>query len=335
MSERSNIVDTIVDIIADYREGDMAAPTGRHVNRWVDQFDADAQLPILREMAHVLRKTYFSRSGTRKFLAGLFKAEKLVGDDPCTFWNGVKLLDIQRGGASQKEMLALFSTVLENECGLNAANCGQVPHAFLYLDDAIFTGNRVKQDLEAWISAEAPVEATVHVVAIALHEGGRYYANRKIMETARENNKKIAVNWWFAIKLEDRKVYTDRSDVLRPTSIPDDELVRTYVAGMGYEPNLRNAGNVGVNRTFSSDVGRQVLEQEFLKAGTRIRSMCPNLNKYQRPLGNMLLDTLGFGSLVVTFRNCPNNAPLPLWVGDPWYALFPRTTNSATSTSRF
>ncbi len=43
---------------------------------------------------------------------------------------------------------------------------------------------------------------------------------------------------------------------------------------------------------------------------------------------HMTLETLGFGSLVVTFRNCPNNAPLALWVGDPWYPLFPRTTNS-------
>jgi hypothetical protein len=63
--------------------------------------------------------------------------------------------------------------------------------------------------------------------------------------------------------------------------------------------------------------------------------MCPNLNKYQRPLGNMLLETLGFGSLIVTFRNCPNNAPLALWAGDPWHPLFPRTTNSDTSMKRF
>ena len=63
--------------------------------------------------------------------------------------------------------------------------------------------------------------------------------------------------------------------------------------------------------------------------------MCPNLNQFQRPLGNSLLETLGFGSLIVTFRNCPNNAPLPLWVGNPWHPLFPRTTNSDTSLTRF
>ena len=67
----------------------------------------------------------------------------------------------------------------------------------------------------------------------------------------------------------------------------------------------------------------------------RIREMCPHLNQYQRPLGNMVLDTLGFGSMIVTFRNCPNNAPLALWTGDPWYPLFQRTTNRDTSSRDF
>jgi hypothetical protein len=44
-------------------------------------------------------------------------------------------------------------------------------------------------------------------------------------------------------------------------------------------------------------------------------------------VGNMVLSTLGFGSTIVTFRNCPNNAPLAFWAGDPWYPLFPRKIN--------
>ena len=71
-------------------------------------------------MDHVLEQTYFSRRRTRKFLAGLFQTEKLVGDDPCAFWKGMKFLDIQGGGASQKEMLALFSKVLEKKCGFRS-----------------------------------------------------------------------------------------------------------------------------------------------------------------------------------------------------------------------
>ena len=210
-----------------------------------------------------------------------------------------------------------------------------VPTRMSNLDDAIFTGNRLRKDLEAWLTNDALVEAHVHIITIALHSGGQYYANGKIEEAAKKAGKNVEFTWWRAIKLEDRKAYTELSDVLRPVSIPEDTAVQAYVAAMTYEPTLRTAGQDGGNGIFSGDAGRQLLEQEFLKAGVRIREICPNLHKYQRPLGNMVLETLGFGSLIVTFRNCPNNTPLALWVDEPWYPLFPRTTNSATSLDRF
>jgi len=335
MAERDDLLASMATTTADYREGDLAAPTPEHVASWINQFDAAVQLPILREMDHVLKQTYFSRAGTRKLLAGLFQTKKLVGDDPCAFWKGVKFLDIQGGGASQKEMLALFSKVLEKECGFVASDCGTAPQAFVYLDDAIFTGNRVRRDLETWVANQALAEAKVHVITIALHSGGQYYAKGKIREAARAAGKNIELTWWRAIELEDRRAQTTTSDVLRPVGIPNDEGVKAYVAAMRYPPNLRTAGNVGGNGIFSSDAARQLLENEFLKAGVRIRQMCPHLNQNQRPLGNVILDTLGFGSLIVTFRNCPNNAPLALWAGDPWHPLFPRTTNSDTSMKRF
>lgn len=335
MTERDDLLASIAATATDYREADGEAPTPKRVERWINQFDAAVQIPILREMDHVLKQTYFSRAGTQRFLAGLFQTEKLVGGDPCAFWRGVKFLDIQGGGASQKEMLALFSKVLKKQCGFEAAVCGQNSKAFVYLDDAIFTGNRVRRDLETWIAERAPAEAKVHVVTIAQHRGGQYYASRKIKQAAKAAGKTIDLTWWHAIELEDRKAHTSTSDVLRPVAIPEDEGVKAYVAAMSYPPNLRTAGKVGENDFFSSDAGRQLLETEFLKAGVRIRQMCPNLNQYQRPLGNVVLNTLGFGSLIVTFRNCPNNAPLALWAGDPWHPLFPRATNSNTSLHRF
>ena len=335
MTERNDLLASIAATSADYREGDLVAPTPAHVERWVNQFDADVQLPILREMDHVLKQTYFSRKATRSFLARLYQTEKLVGDDPCAFWKGTKFLDIQGGGASQKEMLALVSKVLSTKCGFEAADCGTAPHAFAYLDDAIFTGNRVRRDLETWIAKDAPTEAKVHVITIALHSGGQYYANGKIKVAARSAGKNIGFNWWRAIELEDQRVNTNSSDVLRPVAIPDDDPVKEYVEAMNHKPHLRTAGQVGGKKIFSSDEGRKLLEQEFLKAGVRIRNLCLQMNQYQRPLGNSLLETLGFGSLIVTFRNCPNNAPLVLWAGDPWYPLFPRTTNRDTLVKRF
>ena len=240
-----------------------------------------------------------------------------------------------RAGERAKRKCSLFDTLLQKKCGFGTTDCGADPSAFLYLDDAIFTGNRVRRDLETWIANKAPAKSRLHIVTIALHSGSQYYANGKIQEAAKAAGKTVDLTWWRAIELEDRKSNTSNSDVLRPVSIPDDVGVKAYVAAMRYPPNLRTAGGVGQNAIFSSDAGRQLLETEFLKAGVRIREMCPHLNQYQRPLGNMILETLGFGSMVVTFRNCPNNAPLALWAGDPWLPLFARTTNSDTSMKRF
>jgi hypothetical protein len=335
MGEHDKLLASISNTISDYREGDLALLDEAHVNRWIRQFDEPVRMPILREMDHVLKKTYFSRKSTRKFLVDLFGSKKLAGDEPCSFWPDAKFLDIQGGGASQKEMLALFGKILNKKCGIKIEECGTKPAAFVYLDDASFTGNRVKQDLETWIAKVAPNKATVHIIMIAMHSGGTQYANGRILAAAKAAGKNIELKWWRAVNLEDLKNNTDISDVLRPTSIPDDVLAKEYVDAMVHKPLLRTAGHVGGNGIFSSDEGRQLLEQEFLKAGVRIRKMCPNLNRYQRPLGNSLLETLGFGSLIVTFRNCPNNAPLALWAGDPWYPLVPRTTNSDTSMKRF
>lgn len=334
MTEKTDLLQSIAQTTSDYRASDLDPPSPEHVDRWVQQFDSSVQVPILREMAHVLQTTYFSQKRARKFLSTVFKSEELVGSDPCEFWRNVNFLDIQGGGASQKEMLGLFSKVLTRKCGISVDDCGGDSGVFVYLDDAIFSGGRVSQDLSSWIIDDAPKKAELHVIAIATHQGS-YYKKNRVRAAVKGSGKQVKVTWWHSIELEDRKTYTDTSDVLRPVCIPKEADVQAYVDSLKYKPHLRTPGQVGELGIFSSDAGRQLLETEFLQAGVRIRGLCPHLNQYQRPLGNIVLDTLGFGSMIVTFRNCPNNAPLALWAGDPWYPLFPRVTNSDTSLENF
>lgn len=334
MSQRINLVESIANTIQDYRGGSLPQPIPAHVERWVQQFDAAVQLPILQEIDHVLKSVYFSKDAVARFLRCVMRTSQLTGDRPNEFWRSANLLDIQGGGSSQTDMLALFSEQLEDEYGFSIDDCGQGDEVFIYLDDGIFTGNRVRRDLEGWIGGNAPAQAKVHVICIAEHSGGRYYANTEIQKVIRGSAKNIDITWWRAIELEDRKTYSEESDVLRPTAIPNDPAVKAYVAAMRYQPTLRTAGNPGAANLFSSDAAKILLEQEFLKAGVRIRQICPNLGATQRPLGHMTLETLGFGSLIVTYRNCPNNAPLAFWVDAPWYPLFPRTTNTQTAMRR-
>jgi len=335
MTVRVQLLESIAATIADYRAGDLAAPTPEHVERWAKQFDKECQLTILREMDFVLTRTYFSRKKVKQFLGGVLKTDKLVGTDRCAFWESVGFLDIQGGGNSQREMLRIFDKLLQKSCDITIADCGtKSTKEFIYLDDAIFTGNRVRRDIESWLQTDAPKVSKLHVISIAFHRGGRYYADKKIQTAAKAAGKKVEITWWRANELEDRLSSTNESDVLRPTTIPDVTDVKNYVEGMTHKPRLRVPGNVGINEFFSGEAGRNLLEQEFLKAGVRIRGMCPNLGDTQRPLGHISLESVGFGSLIVTFRNCPNNAPLALWVDDPWYPLFARTTNTATALRR-
>jgi hypothetical protein len=115
--------------------------------------------------------------------------------------------------------------------------------------------------------------------------------------------------------------------------VPEGPLAEAYVRYLTeeepkYKIELRTPGSVGKKKFFSSDETRILLEQEFLSAGLRIRDVAPLLPETARPLGATLLKTFGFGATVVTFRNCPNNCPLAFWASDPWYPLFPRSTNS-------
>jgi hypothetical protein len=132
MTERERMLASIVNTIADYRAGEIAQPTPAHVDRWVNQFAQPIQQPILAELEHVLARTYLKRTAVEQFIEMVVKSSKLAGDNPCAFWRGVKFLDIQGGGHSQRDMLALFSSALQKQCGYTTAQCGgATPHAFL------------------------------------------------------------------------------------------------------------------------------------------------------------------------------------------------------------
>ena len=324
MNQQNALLESIADAIADYREGEIDRPTPAHVERWVNQFDADVRLPILQEMDHVLKKTYFSKDRVLAFLRETVTNGRLTEGNPVDFWQNVHLLKIQQRGSSQKVMVKMLSEVLHKTLRITVSDRDVESDTFLYLDDGIFTGSTITNDVCRWINASSPTNANLHVVTLVQH-AGQYFAKNQILQSAESAQKEIKLFWWRKMFLENRMTYRHRSDVLWPTVIPD-EASQEYANNLKCKPQLRDAGAVGVNKLFSSDARRQVLESEFLKKGVHIRSR-PRFVYALRPLGSIILENFGFGSLIVTYRNCPNNAPLALWAGNPWYPLFPRATN--------
>jgi hypothetical protein len=326
MPERARLLQSIAAMTQDYRAGVIPPPTPAHVDRWINQFPEGLQQTILAEMEHVLGKTYFSRADVTRFLKRLINHRTWTNGDPTSFWRQVHFLNIQPRGRSQTELLALFDATLQEECGLSIAACGQGNH-FLYLDDGLFSGSRLGADLENWIKGAAPQNAQLLVALVARHTQGTYFTNKKLPEAIVASGKDITSRWVSEIEIEDGLFRCDESDVLRPTGPGGDPDVVAYVQSLGKAQTWRTGNSLGPKQFFSSSQGRELLEQEFLRMGVAIRAMCPHLNVHQKPLGNTTMRTTGFGTLFVTFRNCPNNAPLVLWAGDPWYPLFPRLTN--------
>ena len=336
MSERSDRLASIAGTIKDYRAGEIAQPTPDHVDRWIRQFDEASQIPLLREIDHVFKNAYFSKADVLRFFARQINHKKLAGDEPCDFWRAAHLLDIQQHGHSQTEIRELFGEALKERCDLEIEDCGSAGGAFIYLDDVIFTGGRIGTDLSAWIANEAPAKSTVHIMVIASHRLGEWQCTERLKKAATAAGKEIRLHCWMAARLENRFKYRNTSEVLWPVDVPEDAALQVYIAGeerFPFEP--RQPGGELEHVIFSSEEGRQLLERELLLAGMRIRSFSQDPSAALRPLGFSAFG-LGFGSMIVTFRNCPNNTPLALWWGDPdaasshpfskWYPLVPRKT---------
>jgi hypothetical protein len=337
VTERSDLLASVANTIRDYRAGEVARPNPDHVDRWISQFDRAVQVPLLREIDRVLDSTYFSKADVREMFAHQVAHNDLAGLDPCDFWRTAHFLDIQQQGHSQEEIRSLFAAALTEECnGLDLEDCGQVGNTFVYMDDILFTGERIRNDLSAWIASKAPRKSTIHVLVMATHRYGEWMCEKRVNEAAAAAGREIDLTIWAAHRFENRKVHRNNSEVLWPTVVPDDGDLQAYIAEevrFPFEP--RQANGTQQHAIFSSEEGRQLLEREMLLAGMRIRSFSENPSPSLRPLGFSAFG-LGFGSMISTFRNCPNNSPLALWWGQPnapsghplkkWYPLMPRKT---------
>jgi hypothetical protein len=215
-------------------------------------------------------------------------------------------------------------------------SCGSDGGDFIFLDDAIFSGTGVSHDLNRWIETQAPAEAKVQVISIALYTGSEWAFRVPIANAIKEAKKHIKITKWRAIELENQKNHKNTSEVFWPIELPNYADVQAYAAGQEkftFDP--RCPGGITKHPIFTSEEGRQALELHLLSAGVKIRGFCADPKPILRPLGFSRFG-LGFGSTIVTYRNCPNNAPLALWWGDPnaskthpfskWYPLFPRKT---------
>lgn len=325
MTNRHDLLEQIAGIIGDYRKGQIPPCDENHVDRWVNQFTASDRQFVLSETAHILERCYV----TQEMIADYYRAT-INQKDFATFFKNANFLRIQTDGGSQRDLLNLFDTVLEDECGFTLADCGSDDGWFVYLDDAIFSGGRLTNDIRKWIAGDMPKQASLLVFLYAEHQSASYSQKRYLVDEAKKAGKSLVVQFISSIEIENRLTYRANADILWPTeAVLSDPEIENYAQTLPLSYTYRDGNNVGKRGLFSSGTNRDLIERHYIKGGFNVLEQCKYLaeKSHMKPLGASLFPGFGFGALFVTYRNCPNNAPLIWWAGNPWHPLFPRITN--------
>jgi hypothetical protein len=340
----------LAELVKDYRLGEIPARTPEIIHLWMKQFPPSVRHPLLRSLFRILTKTYIPRTKLLDFFKRAVSNYKGVDSQkisPKDFWRNANILDIQKGGESQTEMHKIMDEALNEVHGYGLSGTGQGNSDFVYVDDLVATGNRVRNDIRPWLKTVDAATIKLHLVAPVQYSGS-WWMEKQLQGSANALGKTIQViSRWpqdtesRPVIFENRRTYKDVSDVLWPTVIPDDEVVQDYVKNLKYpvvlrdpvkpgEPSpLRDPDKLELFRGLEAE--RVLLEGQLLAAGCRILKESTNLPDRACPLGYENLGGLGFGSMFVTFRNCPNNSPIPLWAGsNDIPPLFPRKSNRQT-----
>ncbi len=331
-AERGHLARMIATLIADYRHGEISPPSEQHVLRWVEQFDAAAQTTLLQELCRLLPGVYVSYQQLKTHLDQLLTLPDLVGQHPANGLRRAKFLDLQQAGTSQRTLLRLLEERLVERFGLCLDDCGTDPAHYVYLDDGVYTGRTFAQDLERWLPQAAP-GTTIHVVLLGLHTEARDYRQRRLAPLLHRH--KVRLVFWALHLFDNRRDQPDRVECLWPRQVLGDAAVDQYAAQVAERVGLNGwrwtfplfrPPHVPVTEVlFSSPAARDIVEEQFLKAGVRIIQRARHANPQMRPLGFDMLESLGFGAMFISCLNIANSCPLALWYGlCDWHPLFRR-----------
>ena len=337
--------------LADYRQGEIPARTPADVDRWISQFDKTDRDIVLQETDTLLKKHYVSGNAASAFIDSIWKTPKLMGASAASTVGGFKFLDIARKGASQKAMLALARSSLKLALGLDLDTCGKSPTAYVYIDDCLFSGNTVVHDLKDHIP-NLVKNSVLHMVFLGGHNGGIRYIDKALGSVLAKRGIKHHVWTIPTHTFQNLPWESGAFQPMWPTEVKGDKFVDGYVArvqkaceGKAFTPRVFRPQVRATEDVFSSPAARQAVESAFLRKGAFIVAQCQDPKDSMRPLGYEYLTSLGFGALIVTYRNVANNCPLALWWGDPtaskshplskWFPLIPRRSNQASASSSF
>lgn len=301
-----------------------------HINKWIHQFDSIFHVQILKEVCYTLQQSYISKEDLHVW------CYKIISQKTKDFWENINFLDIQMQGNSQKNILSIINYYLHELYNIDIRQCGKNSKRFIYFDDIIFSGSRVIKDINNWIENHAPDQCHIDIITLYSYQYGMYVCKKNLSDKIFDREKLVSIMFYTTHILENRVRYanTVTPDVYWPKMI-NEEIVLNYIDNCqtNYKFIPRTCDNQ--SKYFSCEENRYIIERELLLAGIKIINFCKTPSLIMKPLGFSYFG-IGFGSTIVTYRNCPNNCPLAFWWGDEnasidhpfkkWYPLFPRKT---------
>lgn len=324
VSSRAYWVEKLSRFVGDYA-GNAGGYPVEITETWIDQFPAASQTPLLQALAETLQRTYIRRDDVRSYFT-----ESITNRD---FWRNAHVCRGAARGKSHELTTKVVLDAIDERLGADfvaddATQWHTAKH-HVFIDDAVFTGSRVKEDYGQWWTPQSsrpkrrPQDGPLRIYfwTYLLHTAGKQDIEGWVDRNLRRHGYDVTISFVSRLTYEDRDQHRDVSDVLWPS-------VMTETAGrsglhLATRPDRLRSTGPGTSAVFPDAGQRRILESELLDASVEISR---RLEAPWTPLGYGR-KPFGFGSLSVSYRNCPNNAPIALWWNtEYWSPLFPRTT---------
>ena len=323
----------ISSLIHDFREGELPITLdANHVDRWIHQFDEKDRSIILAETFHVLNNSYYKKDRITAFCKRVLKCLSNIAS-----LAEYAFIANQSVGESQKRLLGIIRQIARTEYNTDihtTDECDYTEGMLVYVDDGLYTGRRIRQDLYDVINKTH--NKVIVVFLIAAYTNNLEYCKKKLSEIAEKS--RVTIVWKIETCFENIKCEKKHFDTVWPhDSVLNDAKIKEYAINIASGRNMSYITHDDSydDCLFSNKEAARIIENAFLTKGFEILA---NVQETQfRPLGFDTNVSFGFGSFFATDINISNTCPLVLWWGalkrtgnqalDCWYPLLPRRSN--------
>lgn len=336
------LYEQIATKLVDYRMGEISKIDESSIHNWINQFNIKKvyKYKILYELNYMLENFYYSRSKIKGILGTLLVENKYgIFNKSITYKNEIKditFINSEQKGSSQSELLKIVNEIMKEKYNIDINEC-QNSNKYLYIDDCIFTGNTLINDLKRYVEKNNIKDSKIYIFTIVAYNKSFTYIDNKLEELFKERDIKFRR---YHSREINNKNNASNIEVLNPKFI-EDVYVKKYISnlkgnictkGLYYNgSDIYRKTEIINEKLFKDPKNRDVIEKVFTVYGCRIadeylkNKSCKDSSI--RPLGFEKLLTLGFGSMFITYRNIANCCPLVLWADSNWIPLIPRKTN--------